>query len=136
MKKLLFAFALPIIFFSSSCKKYEEGPQISFISDVNRISQAWALVSETSSGTTTSYTIEESPESSTFATDGTGEATYTILGISTSLSFDWEFVDETQLKMTYSGLSGSTTLTITKLSSKELWLRESDGDVTKWSVIE
>jgi hypothetical protein len=136
MKKFLFTLTLPIILFGLSCKKYEEGPQISFISDINRISKAWALVSETSSGTTTSYTLEESPESTTFSTDSTGEATYTILGISTSLPFTWEFVGDTQLTMTYSGLSGSTTLTIIKLSTKELWLRENDGDVTKWSVIE
>jgi len=136
MKKLLFALTLPIILFGLSCKKYEEGPQISFISDLNRISQTWALVSETSSGTTTSYTVEESPESLTFKSDSTGEATYTILGISTSLSFAWEFIDNTQLTMSFNGLAGSTTTTITKLSSKEMWLRESDGDVTKWSAIE
>ncbi len=136
MKKLLFALTLPIIIFGLSCKKYEEGPQISFISDVNRISQTWALVSETSSSTTTTYTVEESPQTSTFATDSTGEATYTILGISTSLSFTWEFVNDTQLTMSYNGLSGSTTMTIIKLSSKEMWLRENDGDVSKWSAID
>jgi len=136
MKKLLFALTLPIILFSLSCKKYEEGPQISFVSDVNRISQTWALVSETSSSTTTTYTVEESPQTSTFSTDSTGEATYTILGISTSLSFTWEFVNDTQLTMSYNGLSGSTTMTIIKLSSKEMWLRKNDGDVTKWSAID
>ena len=136
MKKLLLALTLPIILFSLSCKKYEEGPQISFISDVNRISQTWAIVSETSGNTTNTYTVDDSLMLTSYNTDGTGERSYTISIITQSLEFNWEFVNDTQLKMAFSGLAGSTTYTITKLSSKEMWLRENDGDVSKWSVKE
>ena len=105
---------LPIVLFGLSCKKYEEGPQISFISDVNRISQTWAIVSETSGNTTNTYSVDDSLNITTYNTDGTGERSYTISIVTQSVSFTWEFVDDTQLMMAFSGLTGSTTYTITK----------------------
>ena len=133
-------FAYPILFlmvFAISCTKYEEGPKISFLSDSKRLCQQWALVSyyDSSTGETNTNSVEDATEVSTFSEDGTGVTTVSSFLGPVDLSFTCSFIDDTQLEITISGLATSTE-TITKLSSKELWTRSSNGDVQKFNVKE
>lgn len=135
MKKIMAYLFLGVIMFGVSCKKYEEGPSISFLSDSKRLCQEWALVSDYDAGTgeTTTNSAADANEFTTFNDDGTGTMTVSSFIGNVDLDFTWEFVDDTQLSTTISGLATSTE-TITKLSSKELWLRSSNGDVQKFEV--
>ena len=123
MKKIMAYLFLGVIMFGVSCKKYEEGPSISFLSDSKRLCQEWALVSDYDAGTgeTTTNSAADANDFTTFNDDGTGTMTVSSFIGNVDLDFTWEFVDDAQLSTTISGLATSTE-TITKLSSKSFGL--------------
>ncbi|MBO4282848.1 MAG: hypothetical protein J5873_06625 [Bacteroidales bacterium] len=123
----------------SSCKKYEDGPWISFSKPENRIRGIWELSSVYKNG---SKTATESP-SEVESVDGTwelyktGTVLITYYSGSTILKSDgsWVFDDNKEkLDMTFTTRysSVSRTYKILRLTHKELKLQYTDPDGVKW----
>jgi hypothetical protein len=112
----------------SSCGKYEDGPGFSLLTKKARLTGDWDAKEYVDSDGTT--VADNSTDIATFDKDGSYHFT------SGSISFNgtWDFSsDKEKLEVTYT--SGSTSYTesqtILRLTNKELWLKDSDGDITK-----
>lgn len=126
MKKttvILFAAALAGVMVFESCKKYEEGPGLSFRSRKERVANTWVVEKMYEGGTEVA-----SPDGVvTFDKDGTVSATYTSFGLTVTLNGTWELVnDDEDLAVTYTsnGISQTSTAKILKLKEKELWVKD------------
>lgn len=128
MKKLFalgFAAMMMLTLTLTSCNKYEDGPGFSLRSAKARISRTWKPVEYVSSNGTT---VAASSSDGTYTFDKDGTFSYTSGNLSASGT--WEFNgDKTTITTTISGISN--TETITRLSTKELWTKDSNGTVTK-----
>ncbi len=132
MKKALLATtAIVSLLAVSSCGKYEEGPGVSLLTKKARLTGVWD-VKEYVSGSTT--VTDNSDDTFEIVKDGT----YKYTSGSTSTEGTWEFSsDKEKLKTTFSyTIFGTTTTTtsettIIRLTNKELWTKDSDGDITK-----
>jgi hypothetical protein len=113
----------------TSCGKYEEGPGFTLLTKKARLTGEWdAKEYVDSDGTTIQDTDSDYV---TFDKDGT----YTYTSGSTSQSGTWEFSsDKEKIKVGYT--VGSTTfsseVTIVRLTNKELWTKDDDGDMVKY----
>lgn len=132
MKKALIATtAIVSLLAVSSCGKYEEGPGVSLLTKKARLTGVWD-VKEYISGNTT--TTDNSDDTFEVLKDGT----YKVTSGSTSTEGTWEFTsDKEKIKTSFSyTVFGSTTTitsesTIIRLTNKELWMKDEDGDITK-----
>ncbi len=112
------------ILFISSCTKYEDGPMFTFRSKTKRISHTWVYdaIIYNSQGTTVTTNLPNL--TMTFDADGK----YTE---NTGYAGTYKFSGAVDLEITKSK-SGDSTVTqkweITRLSTKELWLRLSNVD--------
>ncbi len=114
-----------------SCKKYEEGPGLTFRSPEGRLKGMWK-----------STEIEDQPGANAtfdFDKDGkfSGSASYSYGGINLDVPYagTWELVNDNEdLELTYSILGDDYTdvLDIRMLSNKEMWLADEDGAVSKF----
>lgn len=106
-----------------SCKKYEDGPRLSFKSKKSRVANEWKYEQVTSSNganLTSSYAnnfVEFKKDGSYIMTYSYGSATGT-----------WQFAsDKEDIVLTESGSGDSETLHILRLKEKELWFTISDS---------
>jgi len=109
----------------SSCKKYEEGPMISFRSKTSRVAGDWKLQKATQEGVdiTSNITIDYI----TFEKDGA----FKFVGGGLELKGTWSFDDKKEnIIIKYAGSSDEEKLKIIKLKNKELWLDETVGTQT------
>lgn len=131
--KLLIAFGLlsAIVFSIPSCGKYEEGPGMSLLTKKKRLSREWdAKEYVSASGVTTADT---DTDIITFEKDGAFKVTFD----GTSFSGTWEFTsDKEKIKTVITILNQTTTdeITILRLTNKEFWTKDSDGDITKFEA--
>lgn len=134
MKKISFIAAIAfgaLALTTTSCGKYEDGPKFSLLTKKKRLCQTWDAKSIVYSNGTT---FEDSDDA-TLAFDKGGDVTITDGGI--GLTGTWEFSsDKEKITTTYTvfGSTDTETFTITRLTNKELWLKDSDGDLTKYEV--
>jgi len=127
--KLLLAIALlgGTIVSTPACGKYEEGPGISLLTKKQRLCRSWdAKEYVSSSGTTIA---DNDDDYITFEKDGTGKIT---IG---SIVFNgtWEFTSNKE-KITSVYSNTASEVTILRLTNKELWTKDSDGDITKFEA--
>jgi hypothetical protein len=130
MKKLsiLLVFAVLGAFLFSSCSKYDEGPTITFRSNVSRISGEWKTTKSLRNGTAESFDANDRVKidkggSVTF-THYNGSIAYTITGT-------WEFTsndEKVKFSQTYAGVTSSNEYTIKRLSNSEMYLEKQDGN--------
>lgn len=133
INRSLFLFA-GLTFVFASCGKYEDGPGLSLLTKKARVSGTWDPV-EYIDGADGQVTADNSTDTYTLDKDGT----YTYTSGSTTYTGTWQFTnDKEQLQATISySLFGqtqtiTTTSIITRLTSKELWLKDPDSnDVSK-----
>ena len=131
--KILVAFMLlsAIVFSTPSCGKYEDGPGMSLLTKKKRLSREWdAKVYVSASGVSTEDTDTDIV---TFEKDGTFKVSYD--GV--SFSGTWEFTsDKEKLKTVITILNETSTdeVTILRLTNKEFWTKDSDGDITKFEA--
>lgn len=121
------------ILFGTSCKKYEEGPFVSFTSKEDRLVNTWKIEREVESDGSEEVPsqAEQDKYSIEFKDDGTYVVTQVLLGIPTSYNGTWEFSeDKEKITRTIDFGLGSVTseYTIVKLKNKELALKDEDGD--------
>jgi hypothetical protein len=122
------AFLGGTLFSVSSCGKYEEGPGFSLLTKKARLVGEWD--EKETVDVNGNVTVDNSDDYATFEKDGT----YKVTSGSFSFAGTWEFTsDKEKLRITYtSGNSSiSSEATIVRLTNKELWLKDDDGDVTK-----
>lgn len=126
MKKLFAPVVVVLLLISltfSSCGKYEDGPMFTVRTAKARLCQTWkpAKYIDGSSGSETSAGAND--PTVTYAKDGECKITSQI-GTATGT---WEFTsDKTGILTNFSGITN--TVTILRLTMKELWVKDSDGD--------
>ena len=112
----------------SSCGKYDDGPGFSLLTKKMRLTGQWDPKEYVdSNGNTTS---DNSSDYFEVKKDGT----YTVTSGSLSINGTWEFTsNKEKIKTTYTSgnVSSSDEQTIDRLTNKELWLKDSDGSITK-----
>jgi hypothetical protein len=126
MKKtsvILFAAALAGVTVFEGCKKYEEGPGLSFRSREERVANTWEVEKVLEGG----VEVANPDGTVTFDKDGGFSATYTSFGVSITLNGTWQLVnddEDIEVKVTSNGISSTTTAKILKLKEKELWVKD------------
>lgn len=110
----------------SSCGKYEEGPEFTVLTKKQRLVGEWQIEEATVNGAAvdpdsySEYTL-------IFERDGTARITYGAL----TYKGTWEFIDDKK-KLRSIGLTGDEVeSTIIRLTNKQLWLKDPDGDLQK-----
>ena len=132
MKKISFIAAIALsalALTTTSCGKYEDGPKFSLLTKTKRLCRDWDAKTIIYSGGTT---IEDSnDEIITF--DKGGDVTYTDNGV--GFTGTWKFdSSKEKIHAIISALGIDDDYTILRLTNKELWLKDSDGDVTKYEA--
>lgn len=133
MRLTLAALILTLGFFS--CKKYEEGPAVSFRSKTKRLEGSWQLVKWTVDGTeqdlsqtTWRLNIHRSGNYDKFIT-------YNIPPLPTTIDSEngsWDFnKNKSHVEFTDQATEATLSHEIVRLHNNELWLRYSDGTVTE-----
>jgi hypothetical protein len=125
MKKILFAIAIALVVtIVSSCRKYEEGPMISFRSRTSRVANDWTVKSV--------YVNAE--EDAANAAVGklftfTKEGRFTINNDSTG---KWRFLENAEIiYLKFDDKVTTKEYTISKLKEKELWMYYYDSTAHK-----
>jgi hypothetical protein len=110
------------------CKKYEEGPTISLASKKNRVVNTWVIEKIINNGTdiTQAYLLLFPDFSMEMKKDNTYIITYSGSSAETGT---WDFDSKKEhIVTTPSGGSSATTYEILMLKSKEIWVKEVDGN--------
>jgi hypothetical protein len=121
MKKLSVLLGVALLVGTTSCKKYEEGPGISFRSKASRVANTWIIDQYVDAD----GDIDKETDSDTFELTKDGKVTVTYG--STSQTGTWEFQkDKEEIKFNYEYYDA--TYTIIKLKNNEMWLADEDKD--------
>src|SRR3989339_924733 len=98
--KILFFFLAAGLIFSTSCKKYPEGPSISLRTKTQRITGSWTIEKVTVNGT--EATLNDFYKSIVFDVTKEGKFTYsyTVLTIPFKVEGEWKFNDDKTKFMT------------------------------------
>ena len=112
----------------SSCGKYDDGPGFSLLTKKMRLTGQWDPKEYVdNNGNTTS-------DNSTDYFEIKKDGTYTYTSGSISANGTWSFTSKKeQLRTTYTvgNTENSDITTIDRLTNKELWLKDSDGNIMK-----
>lgn len=125
LRQLPFLIVLLVVVISS-CGKYEEGPEFTVLTKKQRLVGDWKIEEAMVDGQVqdaeaySEYTL-------TFERDGTAKITYGALFYKGT----WEFIEDKK-KLRTIDLTGQTVEpTIIRLTNKQLWLKDADGDINK-----
>jgi hypothetical protein len=121
---LFIALSLPLI---HSCGKYPDGPNFTLLTRKSRLEGTW-VASEIihPDGTTTS------DPGAGASMECTKDGDVTLYSGIYTVSGTWTFTkDKKNIRITYAGLS-SVEYEIRRLKNKEMWLKETDGSLTKF----
>jgi len=128
MKKISFLFVFAVIasLVFSGCDKYDEGPTITFKSNVSRITGTWTPTKQTRNGIADTYTFS----SLVFDKSGVLTVTRSVGSVSASATGTWAFGSDDEIVVfTYSilFLSYNDKYTIKRLSSSQMYLEYQSG---------
>lgn len=124
--------ALTLVFGSTSCK-YEDGPNLSLRTKKARIAGDWIIEKTIDSDGTETAVKEANSPVTTIEKDGTVKTVYTVAGVSTTVSGTWEFTDSKK-KIKFTNDGNSNTEEILRLTNKEFWIKDTDGDKTYYKA--
>ena len=136
MKSLkLFSFALlaVVVVLGTSCGKYEEGPGFSLMTKKARVAGVWKLEKYVSANGTVTNAEADDNTTFEFTKDGSVIITSTDGGASLTINGTWEFTkDKEYIKTTlvFFGQSSIDEVKILRLTNKEFWTVDEDGDET------
>jgi hypothetical protein len=136
MKSLkLFSFALLAVVFvlGTSCGKYEEGPGFSLMTKKARVAGVWKLEKYVSANGTVTNAEADDNTTFEFTKDGTLIIKSTDGGVSYTVSGTWEFTKDKEYIKTTLEFFGQTSVNearILRLTNKEFWTVDEDGDQT------
>jgi hypothetical protein len=125
MKKILFAVAISLVVtIVSSCRKYEEGPMISFRSRTSRVANDWTVKS-----VYVNAEEDASHEAVGKLFTFTKEGRFTINNDSTG---KWRFLENAEIiYLKFDDKVTTKEYTISKLKEKELWMYYYDSTAHK-----
>lgn len=124
-RKNIFPILLLVVASFAACKKYEEGPAISFRSKTARVANTWKVESYTINGTDYTSTLANLNYMETYDKDGN----YSYTSSAGSGSGRWEFQsNEEQIKRSGVSSQPTETLVILRLKEKEFWYYYLDGN--------
>lgn len=129
--------AAALVFGSTSCKKYEEGPGLSLRTKTARVAGDWEIEKYISADGTVDTDVE-GEGTYTFDKDGTGTINITESGTSLSLPFTWEFTsnkEKIKITLTFFGTTESSEATILRLTNDEMWIKDEDGEQTHFKAV-
>lgn len=133
MKSLkLFSFALlaVVVVLGTSCGKYEEGPGFSLMTKNARVAGVWKLEKYVSANGTVTNAEADDNTTSEFTKDGSVIITYMVGGVSFTVNGTWEFTKDKEYIETTTTFSGVDEVKILRLTNKEFWTVDDDGDET------
>ena len=139
MKKLSILFAAFAVVLLASCGKYEDGPGLSLRSKKARAVGEWTVESAVQAGVDITNDITlGGTVNLTLDKDGTYtyNYNYNVFGqpINGSFTGTWDFSDDKTTLDVTDGSGSVTSSKILRLTSKELWLEESDGSGGTYEV--
>ena len=136
MKSLkLFSFALlaVVVVLGTSCGKYEEGPGFSLMTKSARVAGVWKLEKYVSANGTVTNAEADDNTTFEFTKDGSVIITYMDGGVSFTVNGTWEFTKDKEYIKTTTTFFGQPSVEETKilrLTNKEFWTVDEDGDET------
>lgn len=136
VKIIYYSFVIILVFFSTSCSKYDEGPTLSFKSPEKRITGKWLLDKYYVNDNLVNLNelgIEKWEK--TFNADSSGMQTIKLIGFEpVNEDFEWQF-DDKKLNFRERFKTSDNQWTdftkykkILRLSSSDLWYIEMQGD--------
>jgi hypothetical protein len=131
MKKIKFTVATVLIVVMmligmQSCKKYDDGPAISFVSRTERVSNTWRVDNYKVNGD--DFTSLLSGYTETFTKDGDYSYNWGVF----SGTGIWTFANsDSEIRLTGTENQSSQTLVILKLEEKQFWYYYMDGNDKK-----
>lgn len=124
----------------TACGKYEEGPSVSLRTKKGRLAGEWMIEKYLENGTdqTSAMLTGISDHNFTFEKDGTFSTSMTTSFGTFTSSGTWQFItDKEQLETTTTTVNGTAlstpdkdTSTITRLTNKEFWTKDTYGSDT------
>ena len=133
MKSLkLFSFALlaVVVVLGTSCGKYEEGPGFSLMTKNARVAGVWKLEKYVSANGTVTNAEADDNTTFEFTKDGSVIITYMDGGVSFTVNGTWEFTKDKEYIKTTTTFFGVDEVKILRLTNKEFWTVDDDGDET------
>lgn len=132
MHVIMLAVALTGITVMESCKKYEEGPGLSFRSRKERVANVWRVGKYIEGGIDKTNQEGEYPNGQwVFSKNGDLSVSTTVLGVLITATGSWDLIDNDN-KISYTYTVGNSTVTgeavILMLKEKEMWLRDEMGN--------
>lgn len=132
LKVSLFALATVGLITFESCKKYEEGPGLSFRSRAERVANTWRVAKYLEGGIDVTNDESAYPNGNwTFEKEGDLSVSTTVLGIMVTANGTWDFTSNDE-KISYTFTGGGSTTTgeaqILMLKEKEMWLKDEMGN--------
>ena len=120
-KQLSALLGITLLLGTTACKKYEEGPGISFRSKAERVANTWLIDQYVGAD----GDIDKETDSDTFVFTKDGKASITYNNVTQDGT--WEFQkDKEEIKFDYEFYDA--TYKIIKLKEKEMWLADEDND--------
>ena len=133
--KISVIFAIILTSISFSCSKYSEGPKISLITKKNRISKDWKIEYCINLKTGIEHSADYDGWLLSIEKDS-NYSNYTIYNnVETTLTGNWEFIGDNQIRFTYNSLNAEQIdfYIILRLSRKELWLKNEHEEIHYFS---
>ena len=130
MKRIAIILALTIV--GTSCKKYEEGPFISFRSKKERVANTWKIDKAYENGQETTGSYDQYRLYMSKDGDASLTSIYSTSNFTAEFETDgtWMFVNNKEnIQFDYQDDDADETYQILKLKENELWLREKGGEV-------
>jgi hypothetical protein len=129
-RKITFAFliaGLTIGLTATSCKKYEDGPNVSLTSRTERVANTWIISYAEEDGENVSSEFNQYELFMNSSGDATLDANYTVFGTTyqNQTSGTWVFTnDEANLRLDFDDDSQDGEYRILRLTNDELWLKD------------
>lgn len=130
--KWLLSILTVIILLASACKKYEEGPFISFRSRKERVANTWVYNKIIKNGEdVTNQTIYNIAYQARYAFTKDGGASVSFVGIEnfSPIAGHWKFADnDERIFIYFDGIESTTSWEILRLKENELWYQLTGKD--------
>ncbi len=129
-RKITFAFligCLTIGLAATSCKKYEDGPNVSLTSRTERVANTWIISYAEEDGQNVSTEFNQYELFMNSSGDATLDANYTVFGTTyqNQTSGTWTFTnEEANLRLDFDDDSQDGEYRILRLTNDELWLKD------------
>eukprot|EP00389_Voromonas_pontica_P008456 GDKH01012828.1.p1 GENE.GDKH01012828.1~~GDKH01012828.1.p1 ORF type:complete len:156 (+),score=9.91 GDKH01012828.1:1-468(+) len=115
-----------------SCKKYEDGPDISLIPRKERVANTWIFAYAVEDGQNVSQNFDQYELYMNTDGDATLDANYQVFGVDTETTTNgtWTFQnDQENLRLDFEDDSQDGVYEIKRLTSDELWLKDVSRDL-------